>query len=70
MERRSPSYWEENLCSNHYMWSAPLDKETETRFEVKFSLPDYAFEVEAWQGVVTDKSTTGTTAWWRSIRGV
>lgn len=55
MERRSPSYWEENLCSNHYMWSAPLDKETETRFEVKFSLPDYAFEVEAWQGVVTDK---------------
>ena len=37
------------------LFSTLLDKETETRFEVKFSLPDYAFEVEAWQGVVTDK---------------
>lgn len=32
-----------------------LNKENETRFEVKFSVPDYAFEAGAWQGVVSDK---------------
>lgn len=55
MDRRSPNYWQENLFSNHYVWSTPLDKETETRFEVKFSVPDYAFEAGAWQGVTSDK---------------
>lgn len=55
MERRSPSWWQENLFSNHYVWSAPLSKENETRFEVKFSVPDFAFEAGAWQGVVSDK---------------
>ncbi len=54
MERRSPSYWQENLLSNHYMWSAPLTKENETRFEVKFSVPDFAFEVGVRQGVAVD----------------
>lgn len=60
MERRSPSYWQENLISNHYMWFTPLNKENETRFEVKFSVPDFAFEAGAWQGVVTDKIYYGT----------
>ena len=55
MTRRSPSYWQENLFTNHYVWSSPLDKENETRFEVRFSVPDYAFEVGVRQGVVTDK---------------
>lgn len=55
MERRSPNFWQENLFSNHYVWSAPLNKENETRFEVKFSVPDFAFEAGAWQGVVSDK---------------
>lgn len=55
MERRSPSYWQENLFTNHFMWSAPLNKEHETRFEVDFSLPDFAFEAGFRQGVVTDK---------------
>ena len=55
MDRRSPNYWQENLFSNHYVWSTPLNKETETRFEVKFSVPDYAFEAGAWQSVATDK---------------
>ena len=54
-ERRSPNYWQENLFSNHYIWNTPLNKENETRLEVKFSVPDYAFEAGAWQGVVTDK---------------
>ncbi len=52
MNRRSPSYWQENLFSNHYVWSSPLSKENETRFEVRFSVPDFAFEAGAWQGVV------------------
>lgn len=55
MDRRSPNYWQENLFSNHYVWSAPLDKENETRFEVKFSVPDFAFEAGAWQGVTSGK---------------
>ena len=55
MDRRSPNYWQENLFSNHYIWSTPLNKENETRFEVKFSIPDFAFEVGGWQGVVSDK---------------
>ncbi|MEG2612085.1 MAG: putative porin, partial [Alistipes sp.] len=55
MERRSPSFWQENLFSNHYVWFTPLNKETETRFEVKFSIPDFAFEAGAWQGVISDK---------------
>ena len=33
----------------------PLRKENETRFEVAFRVPDYAFEVGVWQGIVTDK---------------
>ncbi len=52
VSRRSPSYWQENLFSNHYMWSAPLNKENETRFEVTFSVPDFAFEAGVRQGVV------------------
>jgi len=55
MNRRSPNFWQENLFSNHYVWSTPLNKENETRFEVKFSLPDFAFEAGAWQGVVDNK---------------
>lgn len=55
MERRSPSYWEENLFSNHYVWSTPLTKENETRFEVSFSVPDFAFEAGVRQGVVSGK---------------
>lgn len=54
-ETRSPGYWQENLFSNHYVWNTPLNKEKETRFEVSFRIPDFAFEVGLWQGIVTDK---------------
>ena len=37
------------------MWNTPLNKESETRFEVSFRVPDFALELGAWQGVVTDK---------------
>ena len=49
---RSPSYWQENLFSNHYVWFNSFDKESETRFEVNFSVPDIALELGAWQGVI------------------
>ncbi len=55
MERRSPAFWQENLFSNHYVWFTPLNKETDTRFEVRLSIPDNAFEVGLKQGVVDDK---------------
>ena len=51
----SPSYWQENLYSNHYLWNNSFTKENTTRFEVRFSVPDYALELAAWQGVVRNK---------------
>ena len=51
-ELRSPGYWQENLFSNHYAWFNSFDKESETRFEVNFSVPDIALEIGAWQGVM------------------
>ncbi len=62
MDRRSPNYWQENLFSNHFVWSTPLEKENETRFEVTFAVPDYAFEVGAWQAVTADKIFYGSDA--------
>ena len=49
---RTPSYWQENLFSNHYAWFNSFGKESETRFEVNFSVPDIALELGAWQGVI------------------
>ena len=54
-ERRSANFWQENLFSNHYVWSSPLGKENETRFEAKIELPDYAFEASAHFAVVDGK---------------
>ncbi len=53
-ELRSPGYWHQNLFSNHYAWFNSFDKESETRFEVNFSVPDIALEVGAWQGIMGD----------------
>lgn len=53
--KRSPSYWEENLFSNHYVWFNSFKQEDETRFEVSLAIPDYAFEVTFWQGLVSNK---------------
>ena len=62
MEHRSPNFWDENLFSNHYVWFTPLSKETDTRFEVTFRVPDFALEIGAKQGVVTDKIYYGADA--------
>ncbi len=61
-EIRSPSYWQENLFSNHYVWFTPLNKENETRLEVNFEIPDYALEIAAWQSIVTNKIYYDTTS--------
>ena len=53
-ELRTPGYWQENLFSNHYVWFNSFNKESETRFEVNFSIPDIALEVGAWQGVISN----------------
>ena len=53
-EFRSPSFWQENLFSNHYVWFNSFSKEKTTRFEARFSVPDYALELGLWQGVMSD----------------
>ncbi len=55
LDYSTPSFWEQNLFSNHFVWFTPLNKENESRLEVRFEVPDYALEIAAWQGVVTNK---------------
>ncbi|MFR9577743.1 MAG: putative porin, partial [Rikenellaceae bacterium] len=51
-ERRSPSYWDENLVSNHFIFNQPLDTENDTRVEVKLEIPDSGLELHARQSMV------------------
>lgn len=53
--RLSAGYWQENLFSNHYVWSNSFDKENETRFEVSLRIPDRNLELGVWQGMVSGK---------------
>lgn len=53
-ERRSPSYWQENLFSNHYVFDNDLQKEDETRFEIKFEIPSMQFELGAKQLLISN----------------
>ncbi len=52
MERRSPSYWQENLFSNHYIFNSPLSAETETKFDVRLKIPSIALELGASETMV------------------
>ncbi|MCH5334754.1 MAG: putative porin [Alistipes sp.] len=54
-ESISPSYWQESLYSNHYIWNNSFGKESSTRFEVRLEVPDYALELAAKQGVIRNK---------------
>ena len=54
-ESRTPGYWQQQLFSNHYVWNNHFGKENETRFEVRFEVPDYGIELAAWQGVFLDR---------------
>ena len=53
--RQSPSYWENNLFSNHFVWFNSFSKENESRFKVSLEIPSWALELSLWQGVVSDK---------------
>ncbi len=51
-ELRSPSYWDENLVSNHFIFNTALDKESDTRIDIQFRVPDYNLELGARQSMV------------------
>ncbi len=51
----SPSYWAENLYSNHYKWTNSFAKENKTRFEVKLDAPHWNLEAGLHQSIVGNK---------------
>ncbi len=53
-ELRSASYWEENLISNHFVFNKSLDKESETRFEVRLKMPAINLELGVSESIVAD----------------
>ncbi len=55
IERQSPSYWEENLFSNHFVWNNNFDTQSQSRLKVSLEIPESNFEVAFTQNVLTDK---------------
>ncbi|MBR6831038.1 MAG: putative porin [Tidjanibacter sp.] len=55
MTGRSPSYWEENYFSNHYVWNNSFSREKETRMEVKLTAPYYNFEAGLYHSLIDGK---------------
>lgn len=53
-ELRSPSYWHENLFSNHFVFLDPLDKESETTIKAKIEIPSLNLEFGVNQSVIAD----------------
>ena len=53
--QKTPSYWDENLVSNHFMWSNNFEKESESRLHVQLDVPSWSLEIGATQSVATDK---------------
>lgn len=62
LARRSPGYWQEHLYTNHYIWDAPLGRETETRFEGTLAVPDFGLEAGLRQSFVTNPIYYGADA--------
>lgn len=60
IDRRTPSYWDENYFSNHFAWNNSFDKEMETRVEAKLEAEAIGFEAGFWQSITTDKIYYGT----------
>lgn len=54
-EQSSPSYWEQNYSSNHFMWSNSFEKENETRLNLTLTAPKQGLELSAYQSVVSNK---------------
>ncbi len=55
IERRTPSYWEQNLFSNHYVWNNNFGTENETRIKINLTSEESFFKLGATQSVVTNK---------------
>ncbi len=55
IERQSPSYWEQNLFSNHYVWSNNFSTQNESTFKVSLEIPRNNFELSLTQSIATDK---------------
>ncbi|MFI3282140.1 MAG: putative porin [Rikenellaceae bacterium] len=55
LTRQSPSYWEQNLFSNHFVWNNNFDTESETRIKVSLAVPDCNFDLGVTQSVATNK---------------
>ncbi|MFR9597568.1 MAG: putative porin [Rikenellaceae bacterium] len=54
-ERRSASYWEQNLFSNHYAWNNNFSAESESQIKASLSIPECNFELGITQSVLSDK---------------
>lgn len=54
-EQRSPSYWEQDYYSNHFMWSNSFTKENETRLNATLQIPSFGLEIGANQSVISNK---------------
>ncbi len=52
LERRSASYWQESLFSNHYIFNNNFNQENDTRFNVKLEIPSLHFELSASESMV------------------
>ncbi len=67
LERRSPSYWQEHLYTNHYIWDNAFSRETETRFEGTLAIPDYGLEAGLRQSFLSNPIYYGADA--RVVQG-
>ncbi|MFR9651319.1 MAG: putative porin [Rikenellaceae bacterium] len=53
VERESPSFWQENLFSNHYVFLDKLETENKSSAEVVFTIPSFNVELKG-TGMVID----------------
>ncbi len=51
----TPSYWDEHYFSNHYVWENSFNKEIETRFDVRLTIPSVGLEAGVEQSILKDK---------------
>ncbi|MFI3258623.1 MAG: putative porin [Rikenellaceae bacterium] len=46
-KRESPSYWQENLFSNHFVFLTPLADKSDTRIDAQLKVPSWNLEIGA-----------------------
>ncbi len=52
---QTPSYWERNYSSNHFMWTNSFSKENETRIEGSVEIPHLGFSATVSQSVLGNR---------------